>query len=139
MFSTSKLVLRRFPVSRRFYSSFDDVSKLPANTIIKFVPTQEAWLVERMGKFQRILEPGLAILIPFLDQIAYVHTLKEVASAIPSQSAITLDNVTLNIDGVLYYRIFDAFKASYGIQDAQYAVSQLAQTTVQSDVTIDAV
>ena len=131
MLATTKLALRRLP-KHRFYSSFDESSpsKLPANTIIKFVPTQEAWLVERMGKFQRVLEPGLAILVPFIDQIAYVQTLKEVATSIPSQSAITLDNVTLNIDGVLYYRIFDAVKASYGIQDAQYAISQLAQTTV---------
>lgn len=84
---------------------------LPANTIIRFVPQQTAWIVERMGKFNRILEPGLAILVPFLDRIAYVKSLKEIAIEIPSQSAITADNVTLELDGVLYTRVFDAYKA----------------------------
>jgi hypothetical protein len=85
---------------------------LPANTIIKFVPQQTAWIVERMGKFSRILQPGLAILVPVLDRIAYVKSLKEAAIEIPSQSAITADNVTLELDGVLYTRVFDAYKAS---------------------------
>lgn len=84
---------------------------LPANTIVRFVPQQTAWIVERMGKFSRILQPGLAVLIPFLDRIAYVKSLKEVALEIPSQSAITADNVTLELDGVLYTRVFDAYKA----------------------------
>jgi len=86
---------------------------LPANTIIRFVPQQTAWIVERMGKFNRILQPGLAILIPLLDRIAYVKSLKEAAIEIPSQSAITADNVTLELDGVLYTRVFDAYKARY--------------------------
>lgn len=86
---------------------------LPANTIIRFVPQQTAWIVERMGRFNRILEPGLAILVPFLDRIAYVKSLKENAIEIPSQSAITADNVTLELDGVLYTRVFDAYKARY--------------------------
>lgn len=85
---------------------------LPANTIVKFVPQQTAWIVERMGKFSRILQPGLAILVPILDRIAYVKSLKEAAIEIPSQSAITADNVTLELDGVLYTRVFDAYKAS---------------------------
>ncbi|CAK7265852.1 Synaptotagmin-like protein 2 [Sporothrix epigloea] len=107
---------------------------LPANTIIRFVPQQTAWIVERMGKFDRILQPGLAVLIPFLDRIAYVKSLKEVALEIPSQSAITADNVTLELDGVLYTRVFDAYKASYGVEDAEYAISQLAQTTMRSEI-----
>ncbi|KKA30324.1 hypothetical protein TD95_003382 [Thielaviopsis punctulata] len=107
---------------------------LPANTVIRFVPQQTAWIVERMGKFNRILEPGLAILIPFIDRIAYVKSLKEVAIEIPSQSAITADNVTLELDGVLYTRVFDAYKASYGVEDAEYAISQLAQTTMRSEI-----
>ncbi len=113
----------------RRLSSFNRQS-LPANTIIKFVPQQEAWVVERMGKFHQILQPGLAILLPVLDQIKYVKTLKEVAVAVPSQSAITQDNVTLSLDGVLYYKIFDAYKASYGIDDSDYAIAQLAQTAM---------
>jgi regulator of protease activity HflC (stomatin/prohibitin superfamily) len=109
-------------------------SYLPDNTIIKFVPQQEAWIVERMGKFHRVLEPGLAILIPFIDQIKYVKSLKEVAIEIPSQSAITQDNVTLQIDGVLYIRVVDPYKASYGVEDAEYSIAQLAQTTMRAEI-----
>ncbi|ORY02363.1 hypothetical protein BCR34DRAFT_493239 [Clohesyomyces aquaticus] len=115
-------------------SYFQSSRRLPANTIIRFVPQQTAWIVERMGKFHRILEPGLAILIPFIDRIAYVKSLKEAAIEIPSQSAITADNVTLELDGVLYTRVFDAYKASYGVEDAEYAISQLAQTTMRSEI-----
>jgi hypothetical protein len=92
-------------------STYFQRPSLPANTIIRFVPQQTAWIVERMGKFNRILQPGLAILWPFLDRIAYVRSLKEAAIEIPSQSAITADNVTLELDGVLYTRVFDAYKA----------------------------
>ncbi|EEP78615.1 hypothetical protein UREG_03461 [Uncinocarpus reesii 1704] len=113
---------------------FSNRQSLPANTIIRFVPQQTAWIVERMGKFHRILEPGLAILIPFIDRIAYVKSLKEAAIEIPSQNAITADNVTLELDGVLYTRVFDAYKASYGVEDAEYAISQLAQTTMRSEI-----
>jgi hypothetical protein len=94
-------------------TSYFQKPSLPANTIIRFVPQQTAWIVERMGKFNRILEPGLAILVPFIDRIAYVKSLKEIAIEIPSQSAITADNVTLDLDGVLYTRVFDAYKARY--------------------------
>ena len=94
-------------------STYFQRPSLPANTVIRFVPQQTAWVVERMGKFHRILQPGLAILIPFLDRIAYVKSLKEAAMEIPSQSAITADNVTLELDGVLYTRVFDAYKARY--------------------------
>ncbi len=92
---------------------FQKTASLPMNTVVRFVPQQTAWIVERMGKFNRILEPGLAILIPFLDRIAYVKSLKEAAIEIPSQSAITADNVTLELDGILYTRVFDAYKARY--------------------------
>lgn len=92
-------------------SYFQQRPSLPANTVIRFVPQQTAWIVERMGRFNRILEPGLAILAPFLDRIAYVKSLKEAAIEIPSQSAITADNVTLELDGILYTRVFDAYKA----------------------------
>ncbi|KAL2410332.1 Stomatin-like protein stl-1 [Exophiala dermatitidis] len=115
-------------------SYFQRQSSLPANTIIRFVPQQTAWIVERMGKFHRILQPGLAILLPIIDRIAYVQSLKESALEIPSQSAITADNVTLELDGVLYTRVFDAYKASYGVEDAEYAISQLAQTTMRSEI-----
>ncbi|KAJ3148626.1 hypothetical protein HDU86_007380 [Geranomyces michiganensis] len=108
--------------------------QLPANTIIKFVPQQEAWIVERMGRFNRILEPGLAILYPFIDSIRYVKSLKEVAVEIPAQSAITHDNVTLELDGVLYFRVVDPYKASYGVENAEFAIMQLAQTTMRAEI-----
>lgn len=87
-----------------------------------------------MGKYHSILKPGVAFIIPIIERIRYVKSLKETAIEIPSQSAITADNVTLDLDGVLYIRIFDAYKASYGVEDAEYAVSQLAQTTMRSEI-----
>lgn len=109
-------------------------SSLPMNTVVLFVPQQEAWVVERMGRFHRILEPGLNVLIPFLDRIRYVQSLKEIVINVPEQSAVSLDNVTLQIDGVLYLRILDPYKASYGVEDPEYAVTQLAQTTMRSEL-----
>ncbi|KAM8960957.1 stomatin-like protein 2, mitochondrial [Pelodytes ibericus] len=109
-------------------------SGLPMNTVILFVPQQEAWVVERMGRFHRILEPGLNILIPILDKIRYVQSLKEIVINVPEQSAVSLDNVSLQIDGVLYLRIMDPYKASYGVEDPEYAVTQLAQTTMRSEL-----
>ncbi|XKL61202.1 hypothetical protein PGB90_008259 [Kerria lacca] len=106
----------------------------PINTIIMFVPQQEAWIVERMGKFHRILEPGLNLLIPIIDTVKYVQILKEIAIEIPQQSAITFDNVTLSIDGVLYLRINDPYRASYGVDDAEFAITQLAQTTMRAEL-----
>ncbi|XP_041916428.1 stomatin-like protein 2, mitochondrial [Alosa sapidissima] len=116
------------PVQQRWASS------LPMNTVMLFVPQQEAWVVERMGRFHRILEPGLNFLIPILDRVRYVQSLKEIVIDVPEQSAVSLDNVTLQIDGVLYLRILDPFKASYGVEDPEYAVTQLAQTTMRSEL-----
>lgn len=125
--NSARLLSSRAPAS--FFTN-----QLPTNTVIRFVPQQTAWIVERMGKFNRILEPGLAIMIPFIDKIQYVQSLKEAALEIPSQSAITSDNVTLEMDGVLYIKVVDAYKASYGVEDAEYAISQLAQTTMRSEI-----
>ncbi|CAL8121964.1 unnamed protein product [Orchesella dallaii] len=104
------------------------------NTVVLFVPQQEAWVVERMGRFHRILEPGLNFLIPIVDRIKYVNSLKEIAIDIPKQSAITKDNVALTIDGVLYLRIKDPYKASYGVEDPEFAITQLAQTNMRSEI-----
>lgn len=109
-------------------------SRLPSNTVLLFVPQQEAWVIERMGKFLTILEPGLNILIPILDRVKYVQILKEQAIKIPEQSAVTKDNVGLHIDGVLYVKVVDPYKASYGVEDPEYAVTQLAQTTMRSEI-----
>jgi len=106
----------------------------PVNVGVMFVPQQEAWLVERMGKFNKTLEPGLNFLIPILDRVKYVQSLKEIAIDIPHQQAISMDNVAINIDGVLYLRIIDPYKASYGIEDPEFAVTQLAQTTMRSEI-----
>lgn len=107
---------------------------IPTNFGINFVPEQEAWIVERFGKFHAVLEPGLRVLIPVIDTIRYVQTLKEIVLEIPSQAAITQDNVTMFIDGVLYVKVDDPFRASYGVEDAEFAVSQLAQTTMRSEL-----
>ncbi|XP_055613574.1 stomatin-like protein 2, mitochondrial [Uranotaenia lowii] len=106
----------------------------PINTMIMFVPQQEAWIVERMGKFHRILEPGLNFLLPIVDRVKYVQSLKEIAIDVPKQSAITSDNVTLSIDGVLYLRILNPYHASYGVEDPEFAITQLAQTTMRSEL-----
>ncbi|GKU03235.1 cell division cycle 20 cofactor-apc complex [Fusarium langsethiae] len=133
-FSTTNQALIPSGFGSPVVPSYFSKPRLPANTVIRFVPQQTAWIVERMGKFNRILDPGLAVLVPFIDRIAYVKSLKEVAIEIPSQSAITADNVTLELDGVLFTRVFDAYKASYGVEDAEYAISQLAQTTMRSEI-----
>lgn len=134
-------ILSRFPkmsVVRRAPTIVVDQSRqrsgLPMNTGILFVPQQEAWVTERFGKFYKVLEPGLNFLIPMIDQIRYVQILKELAIDIPKQSAITADNVNLQIDGVLYLRVVDPLKASYGVEDAEYAITQLAQTTMRSEI-----
>jgi regulator of protease activity HflC (stomatin/prohibitin superfamily) len=101
---------------------------------IKIVPQQEAWIVEYLGKFDVKLEPGLHLINPFLARVAYKHTLKEMAVDVPEQAAITRDNVTLHMDGILYLRIIDAVAASYGVTDAVYAASLLAQTTMRSEI-----
>lgn len=101
---------------------------------IKIVPQQEAWIVERLGKFDSVLEPGMTIIIPVIQRIAYKHSLKEQAIDVTAQTAISNDNVTLSIDGVLYVKIIDPKSASYGVSDPYYAVIQLAQTTMRSEI-----
>lgn len=101
---------------------------------VKTVPQQQAWIVESLGKFDRRLEPGLNILIPFYQKVAYKHSLKEMAIDVPEQAGITRDNVTLVLDGILYMRIIDPVAASYGVSDPFYAVSQLAQTTMRAEI-----
>ncbi len=101
---------------------------------VKTVPQQQAWIVESLGKFDSKLEPGLNLLIPFYQKVAYKHSLKEMAVDVPEQAGITRDNVTLNLDGVLYVRIVDPIAASYGVSDPIYAVQLLAQTTMRSEI-----
>jgi len=98
------------------------------------VPQQEAWIVEHLGKYNGTLNAGFHILIPFLDRIAYKHSLKESAYDTPRQICITRDNVQVEIDGVLYLQVVDPERASYGISDSLFAISQLAQTTLRSEI-----
>ena len=98
------------------------------------VPQQSAYVVERLGKYSSTLNAGLHILIPFLDVIRYKHTLKEMALDVPEQICITRDNVQVGVDGVLYIKVLDAERASYGITDYRFAISQLAQTTLRSEI-----
>lgn len=98
------------------------------------VPQQSAYVVESLGKYTRTLEAGFHILIPFFEKVAYKHTLKEKAVDIPEQICITNDNVQVGVDGVLYLQVLQADRASYGISDYSFAISQLAQTTLRSEI-----
>ena len=99
---------------------------------IKVVPQQHAWVVERLGKFQGTLTPGLNFLIPFVDRVAYKHSLKEIPLDVPSQVCITRDNTQLQVDGILYFQVTDPMRASYGSSNYITAVTQLAQTSLRS-------
>lgn len=101
---------------------------------IKVVPQQNAWVVERLGKFHSVLTPGLNIIIPFIDRVAYKHSLKEVPLDTPSQVCITKDNTQLTVDGVLFFQVTDPQRASYGTSNYIIAITQLAQTTLRSVV-----
>lgn len=98
------------------------------------VPQQSAFVVERLGKFSKTLGAGFHILLPFIDVIRYRHSLKEMALDIPEQVCITRDNVQVSVDGVLYLKVMDAERASYGIDDYVFAITQLAQTTLRSEI-----
>ncbi|MDB5955533.1 stomatin-like protein [Ramlibacter sp.] len=99
---------------------------------VKVVPQQNAWVVERLGKYHATLTPGLSILIPFVDRVAYKHSLKEVPLDVPSQVCITRDNTQLQVDGILYFQVTDPTRASYGSSNYIVAVTQLAQTSLRS-------
>jgi regulator of protease activity HflC (stomatin/prohibitin superfamily) len=98
------------------------------------VPQQSAYVVERLGKYSKTLQAGFHILVPFVERVAYKHTLKEQAADIAEQICITRDNVQVGVDGVLYMQILDASRASYGISNYVFAISQLAQTTLRSEI-----
>jgi regulator of protease activity HflC (stomatin/prohibitin superfamily) len=98
----------------------------------KIVPQQNAWVVERLGKYDRTLTPGLKFVVPFVERVAYKHSLKEVPLDVPSQVCITRDNTQLQVDGILYFQVTDPMRASYGSSNYIIAITQLAQTTLRS-------
>jgi regulator of protease activity HflC (stomatin/prohibitin superfamily) len=100
----------------------------------KIVPQQHAWVVERLGRYDRTLTPGLKFVIPFVERVAYRHSLKEVPLDVPSQVCITKDNTQLQVDGILFFQVTDPMRASYGSSDYIVAITQLAQTTLRSVV-----
>ncbi|MCB1672615.1 MAG: paraslipin [Pseudomonadales bacterium] len=101
---------------------------------IKFVPQNRAYIIERFGKYHSTKEAGLNFILPFIDRVAANRSLKEQAVDIPSQGGITKDNISLTVDGVLYFRVLDPYKATYGVDDYIFAVTQLAQTTMRSEL-----
>jgi len=100
----------------------------------RIVPQKSAFIIERVGKYSRTLNAGFHILTPFLDRVAYKHSLKEVAVDVPPQTCITRDNIAVEVDGVLYLQVTDPVKASYGIEDFLFASTQLSQTTMRSEI-----
>jgi len=117
-----------------FWTGLAIVVVVLLKTSIKFVPQNSAFVIERFGKYNATLVAGLNFIIPFIDKIAYVRTLKEQAIDVPSQAAITKDNIGLTVDGVLYLKVLDPYKASYGVEVYSFAVTQLAQTTMRSEI-----
>jgi len=117
-----------------FFTILMLIVALVAYNLILIVPMRELCVIERLGKFRSILEPGLHFLIPFVDRVAYRHETRELCINIPHQSCISRDNIQIDVDALLYIKVMDAYKASYGIEDYLIAAINLAQTTVRSEV-----
>lgn len=117
-----------------FWAGLAVVLLIVLNSSVKFVPQNTAFVVERFGKFRTTLTAGLKFVMPVIDRVAYKVSLKEMALDVPSQSAITKDNITLTVDGVLYLKVVDPEKCSYGIDNYIFGVTQLAQTTMRSEI-----
>jgi len=123
-----------FDLVFNFWVGFAVLTIVLVKSSIRFVPQNRAYVVERFGKYNKTMEAGLNFMMPFNDKVGDDRSLKEQAVDVPSQGAITKDNITLVVDGVLYLKVLDPFKASYGVDNYVYAVMQLAQTTMRSEI-----
>jgi regulator of protease activity HflC (stomatin/prohibitin superfamily) len=130
------IIIATVPVLSKFAIPFFILGTIIVFIIegVRIVPQQNAWVVERLGKFHSLLEPGLNVIVPFFDRVAYKHSLKEVPHDVPEQVCITRDNTQLAVDGIIYYQVIDPRLASYGSSDYVAAISQLAQTALRSVV-----
>lgn len=117
-----------------FFISFAILTIVLVKVSIKFVPQNMAYVVERFGKYNKTMVAGLNVLLPFIDKVAYQRTMKEQAFDVPSQSAITRDNISLVVDGVLYLKVINPHDSCYGVDNYIYGVTQLAQTTMRSEI-----
>lgn len=117
-----------------FWTGLAVVALVVLKSSVKFVPHNTTFVVERFGKYVRTMTAGLNFVVPIIDRVAYRRTLKEQAIDVPGQAAITRDNISLTVDGVLYLKVIDSYKACYGVEDYHFAVAQLAQTTMRSEI-----
>lgn len=117
-----------------FWTGLAVVALVVLKSSVKFVPHNTTFVVERFGKYVRTMTAGLNFVLPVIDRVAYRRTLKEQAIDVPGQAAITKDNISLTVDGVLYLKVIDSYKACYGVEDYHFAVAQLAQTTMRSEI-----
>ena len=130
------IVISQFEYTRGFTLPFFILALAIVFVIegVRVVPQQSAWIVERLGKFHAILQPGLNVIVPFVDRIAYTHSLKEVPLDVPEQVCISRDNTQLTVDGVIYFQVTDPRLASYGSSNYIAAITQLAQTALRSEI-----
>jgi len=126
----STLAARRRTMSSSHFSRMDT----PVNIGVVVVPQQMAYVIERFGRFHTVLDPGLQFLVPLMHKVRYVFSLKEETLTVPNQAAVTRDNVSITIDGVLYVKVVDPYRAAYGVEDPHFAITQLAQTTMRSEI-----
>ena len=125
------IILSTIPEVSKFAAPFGIIALAIVFVIegVRVVPQQNAWIVERLGKYHETLEPGLNVIIPFVDRVAYKHSLKEVPLDVPEQICITRDNTQLSVDGILYYQVIDPHQASYGSENYVIAITQDRKST----------
>ncbi|EMG47098.1 SPBC16G5.07c Uncharacterized protein C16G5.07c [Candida maltosa Xu316] len=142
MFARSSLTLRQIQtryIQRQLSTKpvpqfFQGVSSLPSNKIINFIPQEQQWVIERMGKFNRIAKEGPHFIYPLVEKIRQIHSLKESVLEIPPHNCITSEQDDITIDGVAWLKTTDPYKATYNIDDANFAIGELAQTTMRTEI-----